>query len=49
MGKTRDPYNPAYCKAANCPHRKGNRCYVLKCTHNHKRIVYWERTGVIIA
>jgi len=48
MGETRVPYNPAYCKVVKCLSRQGNKCKVAVCTHNHKRIIYWEKTGVIL-
>ena len=27
----REPYNSKYCKAVECPHRKGNKCTLETC------------------
>ena len=48
MAKDREPYNSKYCKEVDCSKRSGNKCTVEECVHNHKRILYWEKFGVIL-
>lgn len=47
MAKYRDPYNPKYCKAVNCPSRHGNQCVSETCTRagNEKRAIYFTQHG----
>ena len=48
MAKYYEPYNSEYCKAAGCSKRHGNKCTVIKCIRNLKRIIYWVTHGVLL-
>lgn len=47
MPKDREPYNFQYCRAVNCPKRKGNKCEVPECIRqgHEKYASHFTATG----